>query len=47
MQEMYLRLPRLKHSVCGPFTENKERMQKIKETNRTRPVFKIWFMMRT
>ena len=29
--EMDLRQPGFKYSVCGPFTENKERIQNIKE----------------
>ena len=30
--EMHLRLLRFKYSACGPFTEIKERIKKIKET---------------
>ena len=29
---MYLRQLRVTYSVCGPFTKNKERIQKFKET---------------
>ena len=29
---MQLKQPGLSYSVCGPFTKNKERIQKIKET---------------
>ena len=32
MPEMYLRQPRFTYSACGPFTKNKERIQKFKET---------------
>ena len=31
MPEMYLRQPEFKYSACGPFTKNKERIQKFKE----------------
>ena len=30
--EMHLRQPGFTYSVCGPFTKNKERPQKFKET---------------
>ena len=32
MPEMYLRQPGFTYSACGPFTKNKERIQKFKET---------------
>ena len=32
MPQMHLRQPRFTHSACGPFTKNKERIQKFKET---------------
>ena len=32
MPEMHSRQPGFTHSVCGPFTEKKERIQKFKET---------------
>ena len=32
MSEMHLRQPGFTYSVCGPFTKNKERIQKFKET---------------
>ena len=32
MIEMYSRQPAFSYSTCGPFTKNKERIQKIKET---------------
>ena len=33
MFEMHLRQPRSTYSACGPFTKNKEIIQKFKETN--------------
>ena len=30
--EMHLRQPHFTYSACGPFTKNKERIQKFKET---------------
>ena len=33
MPEMHLRQPGFTYSACGPFTENKERIQRFKETN--------------
>ena len=32
MPEMHLRLPGFMYTACGPFTENKERIKKFKET---------------
>ena len=32
MSEMHLRQPGFKYSACGPFTENKERILKLKLT---------------
>ena len=32
MPEMHLKQPGFTYSVCGPFTKNKERIQKFKET---------------
>ena len=32
MPEMHLRQPGFTYSTCGPFTKNKERIQKFKET---------------
>ena len=32
MQEMHLGQPEFTYSTCGPFTKNKERIQKFKET---------------
>ena len=54
MPEMHLKQPGFTDSACGPFTKNKERMQKFKETgdkamftkmNLIRLVFNtIWLM---
>ena len=33
---MHLKQPRFTSSTCGPFTKNKERIQKIKETGNTK-----------
>ena len=35
MSEMYLKQPEFTYSPCGSFTENKERIQKFKETGDT------------
>ena len=32
MPGMHLKQPRFTYSACGPFTKNKERIQKFKET---------------
>ena len=31
MPEMHLKQPRFTYSACGPFTKNKERIQKFKK----------------
>ena len=36
MPEMYLKQPGFTYSACQPFTENKERTQKFKETGDTK-----------
>ena len=36
MSEMKLRQPRFTQSACGPFTKNKERLRKFKETGDSR-----------
>ena len=33
--EMHLKQPRFTYSACGPFTKNKERIQKSKEAGYT------------
>ena len=39
MPEMYLRQPGFTYSACGPFTKNKERIQKFKETGDSRYIY--------
>ena len=39
MLEMHLRQPGFTYSVFGPFTKNKERMQKFKETGDSRYIY--------
>ena len=48
MPEMYLKQPGFTYSACGPFTKNKERIQKCKETRDTSYIYKYelnkaWF----
>ena len=40
MPEMHLRQPDFTYSVCGPFTKNKERIQKLKKTGDSRCIYK-------
>ena len=40
MPEMHLREPGFTYSACGPFTKNKERIQKFKETGDTSYIYK-------
>ena len=40
MHEMHLKHPRSTYSACGPFTENKERIQKFKETGGANYIYK-------
>ena len=40
MLEMNLRQPQFTYSACGPFTKNKERTQKFKETGDSRYIYK-------
>ena len=40
MPEMHLKQPGFTCSACGPFTKNKERIQKFKETGDTSHVYK-------
>ena len=40
MPEMRLRQPGFTHTVCGPFTKNKEIIQKFKETGDSRYIYK-------
>ena len=39
MPEMYLKQPGSIYSACGPFTKNKERIQKFKETEDTSYIY--------
>ena len=39
MAEMHSRQPRFTCSACGPFTKNKERVQKFKETGDSRYIY--------
>ena len=40
MPEMHLKQPGFPYSACGPFTKNKERIKKFKETGDTRYIYK-------
>ena len=40
MPEMHLKQPGFTYSACGPFTKNKERIQKFKETGNTSHIYK-------
>ena len=40
MPEMHLKQPGFTYSACGPFTKNKERIQKLKETVDTSYIYK-------
>ena len=40
MPEMHLRQPQFTYSACGPFTKNKERIQKFKETGDSRYIYR-------
>ena len=40
MPEMHLKQPGFTYSACGPFTKNKERIKKIKETGHTSYIYK-------
>ena len=41
MPEMHLKQPGFTCSACGPFTKNKERIQKFKETGDTNYIYKM------
>ena len=43
MPEMHLKLPGFTYSACGPFTKNKERIQKFKETGDSRYLYRNEF----
>ena len=40
MPKMHLIQPGFTYSVCGPFTKNKERIQKFKETEDSSDIYK-------
>ena len=40
MADMHLKQPGFTYSACGPFTKNKERIQKFKETGDTSYIYK-------
>ena len=40
MAEMHLKPPGFAYSTCGPFTKNKQRIQKFKETGYTSYIYK-------
>ena len=40
MPEMHLKQPGFTYSTCGPFTKNKERIQKFKDTRDTSYIYK-------
>ena len=40
MPEMHLKQPQYNYSVCRPFTNNKERIQKFKETGDTKYIYR-------
>ena len=40
MLEIHLGQPRFTYSACGPFTKNKETIQKLKETEDTSYIYK-------
>ena len=37
--EMHLRQPGFTYSACGPFTKNRERIQKVKETGDSKYIY--------
>ena len=41
MLEMHLKQPGYTYSACGPFTKNKERIQKFKDTGGRGYIYKI------
>ena len=40
MPEMHLKQPEFSYGACGPFTKNKEQIQKFKETGDTKYIYK-------
>ena len=51
MPEMHLKQPGFTYSACGPFTKNKERVQKCMQTGNTNYIYKklvanmIWLVV--
>ena len=43
MPEMHLQQPGFTYTACGPFTKNKERIQKSKETGDTKYIYRNKF----
>ena len=43
MPEMHLKQPGFTYTACGPFTKNKERIQKSKETGDTKYIYRNKF----
>ena len=41
MPEMYVKQPGFTYSACGPFTKNKERIEKFMQTGNTDFIYKI------
>ena len=39
MPEMHLRQPRSTYGACGPFTKNKQKIKKFKETGDSRYIY--------
>ena len=39
LSEMHLKQPAFTYSACGPFTKNKEKIQKFKETGDTQYIY--------
>ena len=45
MPKMHLKQPGFNYSACGPFTKNKERIEKFMQTGNTKLAFNtIWLM---
>ena len=40
LSEMHLRQPEFIYSACGPFTKNKERIRKFKQTGDSRYIYR-------
>ena len=40
MPEIHLKQPRFTYSACGPFTKNKERIEKFMQTGNTKYIYK-------